>query len=338
MSLTPEACAAIHWDVIVVGTGMGGATVGYDLARRGRKVLFVEKGPFLHAGFAAAPAGLNEQIVRPATAPENALEPEAAERLAGGRWPHRVRARTNLGELNFRVPTGCVTGGSTAHYAAALERFSPQDFMPRSNFPDSDDSTLPEQWPVSYEEFEPHYRAAETLFRVRGTQDPLHSGGDSVLLEPPRLSPRDAHLLQEFAASGLHPYRVHVGCDFVRDCDGCPHGPCERNCKRDAAWTCLIPALIEHGAFVYPDCEVTRINASATVADGIICRQGDTEQVLTSEAVVLAAGAFASPVLLLKSDSPDWPRGIGNQHDLVGRNLMFHGGDFVAIGPDEPLS
>ena len=34
----------IEWDVIVVGTGMGGGMLGYSLARSGRKVLFVEKG------------------------------------------------------------------------------------------------------------------------------------------------------------------------------------------------------------------------------------------------------------------------------------------------------
>jgi choline dehydrogenase-like flavoprotein len=33
-----------HWDVIVVGTGMGSATVGYALAKQVRKVLFREKG------------------------------------------------------------------------------------------------------------------------------------------------------------------------------------------------------------------------------------------------------------------------------------------------------
>ena len=32
------------WDVIIVGTGMGGATLGYALARAGRRVLFCEKG------------------------------------------------------------------------------------------------------------------------------------------------------------------------------------------------------------------------------------------------------------------------------------------------------
>ena len=33
-----------RWDVIVVGTGMGGATLGYALARAGLGVLFLEKG------------------------------------------------------------------------------------------------------------------------------------------------------------------------------------------------------------------------------------------------------------------------------------------------------
>jgi choline dehydrogenase-like flavoprotein len=32
------------WDVIVIGTGMGGGTVGYSLAQQGRKVLFLERG------------------------------------------------------------------------------------------------------------------------------------------------------------------------------------------------------------------------------------------------------------------------------------------------------
>ena len=37
--LTPADCAAIHWDVVVVGTGMGGATLGYELARMVTPVL-----------------------------------------------------------------------------------------------------------------------------------------------------------------------------------------------------------------------------------------------------------------------------------------------------------
>ena len=33
-----------HWDAIIVGTGMGGATLGLALAKKGKRVLFCEKG------------------------------------------------------------------------------------------------------------------------------------------------------------------------------------------------------------------------------------------------------------------------------------------------------
>ena len=44
---------------------------------------------------------------------------------------------------------------------------------------------LPEAWPVSYEEMAPFYERAESLYRVRGTQDPLAPPGPSLLEPPP---------------------------------------------------------------------------------------------------------------------------------------------------------
>ena len=49
--------------------------------------------------------------------------------------------------------------------------------------------------------------------------------------------------------------------------------------------------------------------------------------------VVLAAGALATPVLLLNSRSGDWPRGLANGSDWVGRNLMRHLLDPIEIWP-----
>ena len=46
---------------------------------------------------------------------------------------------------------GSGTGGSSALYGMVLERFFPQDFTPRRNFPQSGDSSLPESWPIRYE-------------------------------------------------------------------------------------------------------------------------------------------------------------------------------------------
>jgi choline dehydrogenase-like flavoprotein len=54
---------------------------------------------------------------------------------------------------------------------------------------------------------------------------------------------------------------------------------------------------------------------------------------LKAKVVVLAAGALVTPVLLLNSRSGDWPRGLANGSDWVGRNLMRHLLDWIEIWP-----
>lgn len=313
----PEDPAAVEWDVAVIGTGMGGGTAGYELARRGHRVLFIEKGR-------AGPGG-------PPSPAQDDESPEA--RLASGRWPERLQANTSFGSSEFFAPLGCGVGGTTKLYAAALERFAPQDFAPRANFPDAGGSSLPEKWPVGYDEFVPFYEQAERLYRVRGTPDPLERGAGAHLLAPPPLSARDQHLHESFTSLGLHPYRVHVGCDFVEGCTGCAAGPCDRGCKSDAARICVLPALEKFGASLLPECEVTALEADACTVQRIRCRREGKALSIRARIVVLAAGAYMSPTLLLGSACAQWPAGLANRSGLVGRNLMLHVSDFFAVAP-----
>ena len=48
---------------------------------------------------------------------------------------------------------------------------------------------------------------------------------------------------------------------------------------------------------------------------------GDT-RIIEAEIIILAAGALEIPKLLLASQSPEWPNGIGNDGDQVGRYLI----------------
>ena len=127
------------------------------------------------------------------------------------------------------------------------------------------DSTLPERWPIRYEDMQPFYERAEVLYRVTGTPDPLGQGGQPALRPPPPLSPRDQHLFDSFHGSGLHPYRVHVGCEFFEGCTGCAQGACPRGCKSDAARICLLPAIERHGASMLSQCEVLALEAGVAV-------------------------------------------------------------------------
>ncbi len=312
------------WDAIVIGTGMGGSTAGFELARLGRRVLFLEKGKFLHEG-------LGSPRIRPKRTGVD------EERLMVGRWPHPIKGVTSFGAVEFYGPLGCGSGGSTTLYSAQLERFTPADFRPRENFPNAAGANLPEAWPLSYDELAPFYRRAEALFGVCGTPDPLYPDPDAKLRVPPPLSARDQSLFASFTAAGLHPYRSHVGFHRAEHCYEC-FDFCPKYCKADAANTCLVPALTEFGASILPECDALELIATHRNVHAVRARWDDREVRLSGKTIVLALGAFMTPVLLLNSGSTEWPDGLANASGEVGRNLMLHASDILVVDHKDELA
>lgn len=313
------------WDAVIIGTGMGGATAGYALASKGYKVLFLEKGLYLFGDHDRGPGHMTEGSEVP------------ADRLKGGWWPEPMQGKTSFGPTRFYGPFGCGTGGSSGLYASQLERLLPIDFEPRRNHPQATDSSLPERWPIEYDALLPYYRAAERLYEVAGTPDPLNPDPESPLREPPPMSPRDAFVFEALEAAGLHPYRAHVGARFRPGCLGCGGALCPRACKSDSGRCCLVPAIEEHGASILPECEVLRIEAGKERVEHVVCRWKGEEIRVSGRVVVLAAGAMMSPTILLRSRSSHWENGLANGSDQVGRNLMLHTSDQVAVRPTEKL-
>jgi choline dehydrogenase-like flavoprotein len=330
--------SSIDWDAVIVGAGMGGATLGFELAKRGLRVLFLEKGRFVQRDPETVRGALGDQSEDPAARVRRGYWPQPLEGMMGvGRapsWMHPLQT-VRGGEAEFFGPLGCGTGGSTILYGATLERFMPSDFSPGKHFSEVCGSTLPESWPISYDELEPYYERAERLFRVRGTADPSHPRPGAPLPEPPPLNEQDRDVFALFERKGLHPYRIHIGCRFVEGCDGCSGRVCLRECKSDAGWICVVPAL-ERGARLLTECEVLRIDADARSVRGVVCRWRGRELVVRGRIVALAAGALMTPILLLNSKSEHWPDGLANRSGVVGRNLMVHTGDMIAVRSSKP--
>jgi choline dehydrogenase-like flavoprotein len=330
--LTAREAERVEWDVIVVGTGMGGGMLGYSLARSGRKVLFVEKGRSTLPG---TPGTIRSAI------PEKA-EPRAY-RSAAAYYDALARAGRSTDEIediSGRVPKrlvpfiGSGTGGSSALYGMVCERFFVRDFTPRQDFTDPGDSTVPEAWPISYDQMAPWYAEAEKLLGVRGQPDPLRPEAAEVGL--PAAPPFSAHnqpLVDYLAGRGLHPYHLPMACDYTEGCATCQDYLCDQSCKNDAGRNCVLPAVAEHGAHLLAECRVVHLDADRTQVRQVICDHRSGTLALKAKVVVLAAGALVTPVLLLNSRSGDWPRGLANGSDWVGRNLMRHLLDPIEIWP-----
>lgn len=224
--LDPERVA---WDVIIVGAGMGGGTLGYALARAGRRVLFVEKG----RSHLDVPD--NPTLGRyPEEVWDLAVEPEAEYRnrlLLSGRYPAMAEDVTGGHSRRFIPHIGCGTGGSSALYGMVLERLFPSDFTPGKVFGDAEDSTLPESWPISYDDLAPWYAEAERLFRVHGSADPVRPESDDGLLPPAALTRANQELFDFLKGRGLHPYHLHIGCESVSRCSTCQSYLCARGAR-----------------------------------------------------------------------------------------------------------
>jgi choline dehydrogenase-like flavoprotein len=288
------------WDVIVIGTGIGGSTVGHALAQRGLSVLFLEKG------------GRVEQDLSSG----DALTPEI--RQAHGWWPYVVSQRRPDGRCDrFHAPVGCALGGSSIFYAAALERMAPSDFEALQT-----SSQKVAAWPIAYEEFLPFYARAESLYGIVPFSD---AEGEA------RFSEWDRALMKAMRENGLKPERLNVGIRYDENCQECIGRICPRRCKSDARTACLDVALRQPRCFILDHCDVQRLDADDRRVHAVCALYRGEEIELQARVIVLAAGALHSPQILLRSRNSFWPNGLANRSDQVGRNLMFHTSDLVAL-------
>jgi choline dehydrogenase-like flavoprotein len=123
-------------DVVVIGSGMGGATFAAGLAPSGARIVILERGEHL----------LDIPETRDARAifQKGHFRPDET-------WFDAAGAPFNPGNYYY-------VGGNTKLYGAVLIRYRAQDFRPIQYA----DGRTP-GWPFAYEELEPWYTRAETL-------------------------------------------------------------------------------------------------------------------------------------------------------------------------------
>lgn len=322
---TTGSIAAEFWDAVVVGTGIGGGTLGLALATSGWRVLFCETGR--RRGSAESAGDYAEKL---GSSPGSAEVTESLRR--SGRWPYPIDDLSAQSSQTFVPYIGCGSGGSSALYGMAMERLFPADFLPGPSHPAVEEALVPEAWPITYADLEPYYREAERLYRVRGSADPLRQDR-AELMPAPALTDAAAALASGLARHSLHPYQLPSACEFVAGCQSCQGYLCPHPCKNDSGRVALQPAIEEHGAVLLDECEVVRLNCAGRAVASVECIRRGRPLTLRGRTVILAAGALHTPALLLRSAAPAWPDGLANESGLVGRNLMRHLIELYTIEP-----
>lgn len=297
-------------DVVIVGAGAGGATLGQRLARAGWTVVLIDAGPFWNP---------DTDWVSDERGSHGLYWTEP--RQIGGANP------VPLGSNN----SGRGVGGSMVHYAGYTPRFHPSDFRT-----DSLDG-VGADWPISYGDLRGYYEQIEAELPVAGQDWPW---GD------PHAYPHSPHPV---SGNGLVAFRgarrlgieMRVGPVAIPNgrFGNRPHciyrGFCIQGCKVNAKASPLIthiPDALAHGAEVRPDSHVTRVlvddrqrqvTGVEYLHDGTLHRQ-------RAQAVVVAGYAIETPRLLMLSATHGYPEGLGNEHDQLGRNVMVQGAPQVA--------
>ena len=304
-------------DVVVIGSGMGGAAFAWRLATQSPllRIVCLERGNWV------APEDYPTNQTDWQGTSFGAWSPAPNLRIASGGNGRSADypiddANTPIKPLMFNG-----VGGSTIAWTAHFPRLKPSDFRVRSL------DGVAADWPLNYDDLEPYFEINDRMIGVSGL------GGDPSY--PPRPDPEFPPLelgkVGECAARGFAKLGWHhwPGSSAILTaarggrlaCNHC--GPCIQGCKRGAkASTDIVywPDALERGVELRTGATVTEIERSGGRATGVVYRDADgREHRQAAAAVVVAGNGVGTPRLLLAS-------GLGGarSNKVLGANLMFH--------------
>ena len=298
---------AEDYDVIVIGSGVGGGAVTRRLAEAGAHVLLLERGH-------AVPREDDNWSVQAVFF--------AKKYGAKETWLDRGGAPFNPGAY-YNV------GGSTKFYGAAMFRLRERDFEELQHH-----EGISPAWPIRYDDLAPYYDEAERLFGVHGDDSPDPTAPRRRQDYPfPAIAsePIIALMAEKFRSQGLHPSPLPLAIDLgpagkCISCKTCDGFPCKVGAKNDAE-TCLIqPALATGRVSLWTAANAQRLLLApdGRSVRGVEVDHAGEVKVVSAKIVVVSCNAVNSAALLLRSACPAAPLGVANRSGLVGRHYMTH--------------
>lgn len=292
-------------NILIIGSGMGGATLAAALAPTGVRIVMLERGDWL--------------ADTPECSDDEAIFGRQVYR-SGEQW------LTPSGDA-FHPGNFYYVGGNSKFYGCVMFRYRAQDFEEMQHL----GGTSP-AWPLSYDDFAPWYDKAEAHYGVRGTagEDPTAPERGGLYPKPAVPDePAIAEVRERLMRAGVSPASLPLALDFKQwqqhrtgSWDGHPD---TTGAKLDAESVGIAQAQQHPNFELVTGARVTRL---LTGTDGQIAEvhyeKGGQGHTVRPKLVVLSAGAVNSAALLLRSANETNPAGLANSSDLVGRRFMNH--------------
>ncbi len=337
-----------NFDVIIIGSGGGGAVAAKELGELGLKVLVLEAGAWL--GNKKWPKPTEERGGESSCSPEDLdvwiykethtrLEEDMNDPVAGKlRWgPADLRRSPWFRKIQQRglVWQNSGVGGTTQHYWANSPRAYPQ--------------AIDNIWPISYRELIPYYEKVEEtlpvhfasttpkeelfyygakkagwpLIHTLNVTQPGYRPSPNAILPPNENLMNPNYSLEELFNM--------KGCTLSGHCvNGCATGPSVDQIAKRSTNVSYVPLALKTGnVTIRPNSFTTKILTENETRDGFRAVGVQFRDTWTGEfvelrakTIVMAAGPVESPRLWLNSGLPANP--------WVGRGMVNHFFDWVS--------
>lgn len=295
------------YDAIVIGTGLTGSWATKELSESGMKVAALDAGPLLDDSFFINKWKSNELLS--ISGFKFALKSLFRNYSENGALLHRfsnIYFNNDLSPLSssnllFNWLRTRLVGGRGHIWGRVAPRYTDEEFLCSSR------RGVGIDWPISLKDLERYYDIAEDLMKVSGSES-----NKSISTNARALNDYEKQLAN--IIEGTWPKR----CFSVKPVASYLEGSLSPMLER---------AMATKNVTLLPNSIVSKINTYKDgLASGVEYINTDSKKTssIKSDIVVLAASPFESIKLLLSSKSKNFPDGIGNTSNLLGRYILEH--------------
>ncbi len=306
----------MSYDYIIVGGGSAGCVLANRLsADPANRVCLVEAGGDDRSSLVYTPL------------------PSLVATVSAGlfNWKYNSKPQPTMANREIYCPRGKVLGGSSSINAMVYTRGQRQDY-------DSWAAQGNDGW--SYDDVLPYFKRSE--HNERGGCDYHGTGGPLNVADLRSKHPICEAFIQAAVEKGERPTDDFNGAE--QEGVGWYQTTQKEGRRFSAAAAYLHPVSHRPNLDIMTDTQTTRVLLEGMRAVGIeVLQEGARRQIMAEKEVILSAGAYGSPqILLLSGIGPREkvePHGIAHSHELpgVGENLQEHV-DIIVVGHDKSAS